>query len=140
MHNVVQIFGKEILKMAVSKEEREMLSSRITERVKLLLEWKQLSIDEVTTEYGWDLKRMKRLMEGQIRYKLEDAVMLSNTFAVPIDILTSDFGENDAEKFKMMFMLSQLSEEHQRAIVEVMKADDVETASKELIAKLEAEK
>ena len=79
-------------------------------------------------------------MEGQIRYKLEDAVMLSNTFAVPIDILTSDFGENDAEKFKMMFMLSQLSEEHQRAIVEVMKADDVETASKELIAKLEAEK
>lgn len=126
--------------MAVSKEEREMLSSRITERVKLLLEWKQLSIDEVTTEYGWDLKRMKRLMEGQIRYKLEDAVMLSNTFAVPIDILTSDFGENDAEKFKMMFMLSQLSEEHQRAIVEVMKADDVETASKELIAKLEAEK
>lgn len=126
--------------MAVSKEKREMLSSRITERVKLLLEWKQLSIDEVTTEYGWDLKRMKRLMEGQIRYKLEDAVMLSNTFAVPIDILTSDFGENDAEKFKMMFMLSQLSEEHQRAIVEVMKADDVETASKELIAKLEAEK
>lgn len=126
--------------MAVSKEEREMLSSRITERVKLLLEWKQLSINEVTTEYGWDLKRMKRLMEGQIRYKLEDAVMLSNTFAVPIDILTSDFGENDAEKFKMMFMLSQLSEEHQRAIVEVMKADDVETASKELIAKLEAEK
>lgn len=126
--------------MAVSKEERENLSSRITERVKLLLERKQLSVDEVTTEYGWDPKRMKRLMEGKIRYKLEDVVMISNTLEVPIDLLAFDFGEDDLHKFKMMLMFSELTEEHQRAIAEVIKADDVEAASKELIAKLEAEK
>lgn len=125
--------------MAVSKEERENLSSRITERVKLLLERKHLSVDEVTTEYGWDPKRMKRLMEGQIRYKLEDAVTISNTLEVPIDLLAFDFGENNLEKFKMMLLYSELTEEHKRAIAEVIKADDVEAASKELMAKLQAE-
>lgn len=121
-------------------EERDVLCNKITRRLKAVLTWKKLSIDEVNTEYGWDPVRVKRLMQGMIRYKIEDAVILANTFELPVEFFTGDYGEEEVEKISLMIMFSELSEEHQKDILEMMQSDDIEKASKELIAKLEEEK
>lgn len=126
--------------MAVSKEERALLNQRIRSRVKAVLAWKKLDVEEVNTEYGWNPKRMKRLLKGEIQYKLDDAVILANTFGLPLDFFSRDFGENELQKVSMMIMFSELSEEHQKDIIEMMQADDIEKASKDLIEKLQAEK
>lgn len=127
--------------MGTSKEERDILCSRITRRLKAVLEWKKLSVEEVDTEYGWDPVRIKRLMQGKIRYTIEDAVILANTLEMPVEFFTGDYGENEVEakKVELMILLSELSEEHQKEILDLMQSDDIEKTAKELQAKYAAE-
>lgn len=80
-------------------------------------------------------------MQGKIRYTIEDAVILANTLEMPVEFFTGDYGENEVEakKVELMILLSELSEEHQKEILDLMQSDDIEKTAKELQAKYAAE-
>lgn len=125
--------------MGKLKEERDVLCNRITKRLERILAWKGLTVDEVTTEYGWDPNRIKRQMKGRIRYNLEDMVILANTFGISVEYFAGEVRDDEEERLDLVIMFSELSEEHKKDIIELIQSDNIPEESKRLMAKYEAE-